>query len=127
MSTSTLTLEDFARLFGTTVDDIPPDCRDITETEDFRYRKLDTGERGRVLASILKRLDSGNMWISGPDKRHIWEHGWSENLQEYKKTRDVSALTPKFVQREPILRLDRAYVQPLGPNFEFNFVDVYRR
>ena len=111
MTTLTLTLEDFARLFGTTVDGIPLDCREIVEASDFRYRKLDWPTRDRILANILKRIDSGNMWASGPDKRHIGETGWSENLAEYEKRHSASALTPKFVHREPILRLDRDYAQ----------------
>ena len=111
MTASTLTLEDFARLLGTAVDDFPVDCREIVEASDFRYQKLDWPTRDRMLASILKRIDSGNLWVSGPGKRHIWETGWSENLAEYDKGHSVSALTLKFVHREPILRLDRDYAQ----------------
>jgi hypothetical protein len=87
---------------------------------------LDTTERDRVLVSILKRLASGDLWISGPDKQGIWEEGWSDNLEEYEKVRDVTVLTPKFIRPNQVLRLNHDYVQALDPNFEFNFVDVLR-
>ncbi len=127
MTVFSLALSDFSRLFDTTTDDIPSTCREIIATKDFRYRKLHDGARDRILTTILKRIDSDDMWVSGPDKKDVWEQGWAENLREFSRTRDVSLLTPKFVQRAPILRLDRDYIEPLDERFEFNFVDVYRR
>lgn len=124
---SILTLDNFSILFGTTIEDIPFDCREIIKKEDFRYRKLSSTERDHTLLNILKRINSEDMWISGPDKKDIWENGWAENAQEYKKKRDVSVLTPKFLQSKKILRLNREYIQPFDPKFEFNVIDIYRR
>ena len=122
----TLTVEDFARLFGTTVDDIPSVCHEMIRERDFRYEKLDPVERDQVAAKVLKRIDSGEMWVSGPDKQDVWERGWSENLQEYEETHSLSALTPKFIGPNKVLRLDGDFTRPLDPDFEFNFVDILR-
>ena len=122
-----LTLNDFARLFGTNKDDFSSDCLEIINKKDFRYKRLDANTRDQILNKILKRIDSDEMWVSGPDKQSVWEQGWSENLSDYKKDNDISALTPKFIQSSPVLRLDRDFVQPLSADFEFNFADVFRR
>jgi len=127
LTTLTLTLDNFALLLGTTIEDIPFDCCENIKKEDFRYRKPDSTERDYILLNILKRINSGDMWVSGSDKKYIWEKGWTENAQEYKKKRDVSALMPKFLQSRKILRLNREYIQPLDHKFEFNVIDVYRR
>lgn len=127
LTTPTLSLNDFSSLFNTNIDDIPLDCRKIVKKEDFRYRKLDSTERDNVLLTILKRINSGELWISGPDKKVIWENGWEENAKEYEETRDLAVLMPKFLQSKKILRLNRDYVQAFDPNFEFNVIDVYRR
>ena len=43
-----VTVEDFARLFGTTVDDIPEDCQELITKTDSRYTKLSGDERDKV-------------------------------------------------------------------------------
>jgi len=127
METLTLRLNDFARLFQTDVDDIPPPCRTIVEERDFRYHKMAQSERDELITNILKRIDSGEFTVSGPHRQPVWERGWAENLEEFEKTSDIYALTPKFIKPNEALRLDRDYVIPYNGRFEFDFVDVLRR
>ena len=47
-----LTLEDFARSFGTTVKDISGDCRELINKTDFGYRILQGEERDIVLLDV---------------------------------------------------------------------------
>jgi len=127
METSRLKLNDFARLFQTDVDDIPPLCRTIVEERDFRYRKMARSEHDELITNILKRIDSNELIVSGPHRQPDWEQGWAENLREFEKTGDIYALTPKFIKPNEALRLDRDYVIPYNERFEFDFVDVLRR
>ena len=80
-----------------------------------------------MIRDIVRRIVSGDFWISGGDKRPIWEQGWSENLEEYEKTKDLFALRPKFLQAKKVLRLGGEYIEPKSPHFEFDLVDVFRR
>jgi len=91
------------------------------------YQKLPSDYRDQIINGILQRVESGDMWVSGPDKEWIWEKGWRENLQEYLHTRDIRALTPKFIQSQPVLRFQRDYIKPINAGFEFAVVDIYRR
>lgn len=124
---SELTLEDFARLFGTTIDDIPDDCRELIAEMDFRYRKLSGDERDKVLLDILKKIGSGQLTVVGKKKKVIWEKGWSENLQNFlQKNYDINELTPKYYRASQVLRIYQNYATTYNPNFEFNFFKVFR-
>jgi hypothetical protein len=125
--TPCLSLEDFARLFQTGPGDFPEDCLAIIAERDFRFRRLGQSERDDILRKIIQRIFSGDLWKSGPGKVGIWERGWSENLEAYILSGDVGALTPRFVQRERVLRMDGDYAEPVSPSFEFDVVDVLRR
>ena len=57
--------KDFARLFGTAVNDIPDDCQKLIAQHNFRYRKLDGGERDQDLLDVLGRVDSNQFSVTG--------------------------------------------------------------
>ncbi|HPG00739.1 MAG TPA: class I SAM-dependent methyltransferase [Kiritimatiellia bacterium] len=122
-----LSPEEFAGMFG-----IPPEEFDNTwkarvRDAGLRYQRLTPDYRDHIIRRIIHRIDSDQMWVSGPDKVGVWEKGWKENLLEYQKTGDLNALTPKFVQSAPVLRLGGDYIKPLNPDFEFVAVDIFRR
>ena len=122
-----LTLEDFARSFGTTVEDIPDDCRELIAKTDFRYKILVEEERDKVLLDVLKKIDSGQLTVAGKEKRVIWEKGWSENLQNFlQKNYGINELIPKYYRPDQILRIYRNYATTCDANFEFNFFKVFR-
>ena len=122
-----LTVEDFARLFGTTVDDIPDDCRELITKTDFRYLNLSGDERDQIFLGVLKKIESGQLTIVGKRKKAVWEKGWSENLQNFlQKNYDINELIPKYYRPGQVLRLYRNYITTCDPNFEFNFFKVLR-
>ena len=53
-----LTLNDFAKSFGTTVEDLPEPCRRLITENDFRYNILEGERRDKVILDILKKIDS---------------------------------------------------------------------
>lgn len=124
---SELTVEDFARLFGTTVADIPGECRASIAKTDFRYKTLTGVEREQVILRVLETIDSGSLSVVGPERKSIWENGWSENLQNFINSNyDLNELIPKFVKRSEVIRLDGNYIMPSNPEFETGFVTVLR-
>ena len=126
-SCSELTLDDFARLFGTTADDIPADCLELIAKTDFRYKALVGEERDKVLLDVLKNIDSGQLSVVGKEKKAAWEKGWTENLLNFlEKDHDINELIPKYYHPRQVLRLCRNYVTTCDPNFEFNFFKVFR-
>ena len=82
-----VTSDDLSLYFGIEEKDITDDFREILSSRDFRYKRIDGAKRDEIILNIIMRLDSGDLWVSGEDKKHIWEKGWSENLEEYEKTK----------------------------------------
>lgn len=119
--------DDFAKLFGTTTDDFDSKTRAFIAEHDFRYRTLDGIERDNVILTILKQIDSGTFQPAGKNRKPKWEKGWKENLDSFIESGyNLSALIPKYVRPDQVLRLYKDYVMPCDPNMEFNFFTVLR-
>jgi len=122
-----LTVEDFSRLLGTSIDDFDDECREFIRKTDFQYRKVSHTKRDQTIVEILKRIDSGQMTLAGKVAKGRWEKGWTNNLQNFVgKGYNLAELVPKYVRPDQILRLYRDYVMPLEANFEINFFTVLR-
>lgn len=122
-----LTREDFARLFGTTIDDIPDGCQELIAKMDFRYKTLTGAERDQIILRVLKTIDSDSLSVVGGGRKSVWEKGWAENYQNFlEKDYDINELVPKYYRPGQILRLYRDYITTYAPNFEFNFFKVFR-
>ena len=122
----TINEQDIAFLFGVEMSDLPQQCLAIARSRDFRFRWVTGKTRDETLLTVLKRIHSDTLWVSGEHQKDVWEKGWSENLKEYKADGDISFLTPKFIRPNQILRFRGGYIQPLDEYFEFNLVDIYR-
>lgn len=120
----TLKVEDFATLFGTTIDDFDTQTMELINTSDFRYKELDKEKRDSTILEILKYIDSDKKKIGDKDR---WEKGWSENLNSFIENRyDLSKLVPLYVKSNQILRLYQDYVIPCDAYTEINFFTVMR-
>jgi cyclopropane fatty-acyl-phospholipid synthase-like methyltransferase len=122
-----LTLDDFALSFGTTVEDIPDDCRELIAKTDFRYRIIVEEERDKVLLDVIKKIESDQQIIGAEERQGVWEKGWAENLQAFSKSGyDLDKLVPKFIRPNQVIRLNRNYITPTNPNFELDYFSVFR-
>lgn len=122
-----LTVEDFARLFGVSPAEFEPDCRRAIEEADFRHRPLDPVERDETVADVQRRIDSGDLATAGRGGFNRWEEGWKENLESFKESHfDPKALVPKYVRPNQPLRLEGHYVQSPNQYFELDVYTVLR-
>ena len=122
-----VTLEDFARSFGTTVEHIPNDCRELIAKTDFRYRILIGEERDRVLLDVLQKIESDKQIIGAKERQTTWEQGWSENLQNFVKSGyNLDKLAPEFIRPDQVVRLNQNFIMPSNPNFELDYFSVFR-
>jgi len=127
MADSVLKLEDFARLFGTSVDEISLECRQLISQYDFSYRPLTEKDRDRVLLDVLKRIESDQFSLAGKEGKDRWEKGWAENRDGFlKSSGDSDQLIPKYIRPGQFVRIDQQYATTVDPNFEFNWYKVFR-
>lgn len=122
-----LAVEDFAKLFGTTVEGIPADCVEAIRGHDFGFRALEGAERDEVLLEVFKRVDSGALSLAGPSGQPRWEKGWGENLAEFANSgTDMARLVPKYIRSGLPLRLHQRFIRTTDPDFELNWYRVFR-
>ncbi len=122
-----LSIEDFARSFGVSIEDIPPDCRELIDRTDFSYKILTGIERDRIILNVLKKIDSDDQIIALPERRLAWHKGWEENLRDFIKSGyDLKKLTPKFIRPNQVIRFNQDYILPTNPNFELDYLSVFR-
>ncbi|OGZ27156.1 MAG: hypothetical protein A2365_00605 [Candidatus Nealsonbacteria bacterium RIFOXYB1_FULL_40_15] len=122
-----VSVEDFAESFGTTVEDIGQECREIIKQSDFKYRIIKGKERDDVFLSVLKKLETDRQVIGAPERTDQWEKGWNENLQEFLKSGgEIGKLIPKFIRPNQPIRFMGEYIMPSNSNFEHDYFSVFR-
>jgi len=118
--------EEFEDLFGDSRGTLFPECRALVESHDFRYDILERASREHVFLRVLETL-SQDLEPAGKHRKQRWEDGWGENLRQFRRTgHDLTALIPKFVRPNEIIRLHGEYVRPVSSSFETDFVKVLR-
>ena len=123
-----VSVEDFAQSFGTTVDEIPDDCRELISTANFQYSILQGSERDNVILEVLKKIESDTQVIGATERKGVWEKGWQENLDAFVESGcDLKELVPKFVRAGQVIRLNGNYVVPENKNFELDYYRILRR
>ncbi len=125
--TPTLTVEDFAQLFGVRTDTISSTCRALITKHDFRYRLLSPKEQNTLIQTINQKNDAHEFTRSGASAKERWQRGWEENMREFAAAGyRLAALTPKYIRKNRPVRLNGAYVMPVDPHFEKNWREIYR-
>lgn len=123
-----LTANDLAQCFGTTEEDIQIKCGELIAQYDLSYHVVLGLRCDALIVDILERIDADTQRIAAPERTEVWNNGWDENLQAFIDSGfDLGALTPKFIRPGQIVRLNGMYVQPIDPNFELHFFEIYRQ
>ena len=111
---------DFERMFGG-----PLDGKTAIEiiNHDWNYKVV--GDHGHIILDLLKRIDAKDFSIVGQNDER-WQKGWQENLDEFRRTQDISALEPRYLRPSKYLRLNSQFIEPADPMFERNWYRVFR-
>lgn len=125
--TKELTIDDLAKLFGTTSDDLSEKCSDLISSCDLSYRDLDSDERDQVLLDILKKIDSSDLKKAGESRKEDWINGWQENLDEFISSEyNLKTLIPKYFKTGVHARFDGDFIYSDAEMFVFNEMDIFR-
>lgn len=100
---------------------------ELIKKSELRYRHPAKEERDLIIRDITHFLLSGDDAIAGPKRKRNWEDGWGENLAEYRKTRKLTALIPKYFDKYNIHRLRGEFVISETQNFEIKLVAVLQK
>jgi len=120
-----LTSSLLAELFGTTEDEINSYCASFIKDHDLSFSLL-TGERKeQMILSSLKFLETDKQKIGEFNRVSVWQNGWQENLDNFKQTRSLSSIIPKFIRPRQILRLNREFIETKDTYFELRFIELF--
>lgn len=121
-----LNIEDFADMFGTSLERISAETRKIISEHDFTHRVLVAEERKAKLQEATAELERP-LRVAGRHRIGDWEDGWAENLSDFvEQGFDLGTLMPKFMQPGRAMRLEGQYIVPTDLRFEINLVSVLR-
>lgn len=122
-----LTVDDFKYLFGMAEDEAfeMPTIKLINEMN-WNYRIANNQEKDEIVDKIFKRIFEHDFSKAIDHNSDRWVKGWGENLDEFKKNKDIKSLTPKYIRPGQPLRLNGKFIFPDDPNFELNWYFVFR-
>lgn len=117
-----VSLDQFAEMFGGPLDE---KTAAKIAGHDWRYNITDGPTSNQVVLELLRRAEKRDFSIAGENVER-WQKGWSENLEEFRRTGDVNALTPKYLRPSKYARLGGQFIEPADPMFEANWYQVFR-
>ncbi len=121
--------KEFAAFFGVSKKDIPSDCLDIINQNNFCFRKINPNKRDEIILKIIRAINSGSLFsVGGEDGKKIWKTKWSEHLARFTKSGyDLNTLTPEFFKTGDIVRYNGDFFIAGDQKFKLNFYRVLRR
>jgi len=128
MTKYNITLDDFARSFGTDIEDIREKCIGLIDNHDFSYMLINGYEYDQLILHILKKIEEDRQIIGAPERKQVWSNGWEENYHDFIDSNyDLDKLIPKFIRYGQPIRYNLTYIKPSDPKFEFNYYSVFRQ
>ena len=124
---NTVTVTDFSESFGANESTFSASCRELISQRNFNFRYIEGAELEALTLTILKKIDEDRQVIASLERQAVWEKGWKENFDEFIASNfDESKLIPKFIRSNVPVRFKKRYIFPEDPDFELNFVKVFR-
>tara|TARA_B100000925_G_C21958921_1_gene452456 strand:+ start:312 stop:1232 length:921 start_codon:yes stop_codon:yes gene_type:complete len=90
------------------------------------FKKPTNKERDIIINELVEFLNNEKTIVSGKHRKDQWENGWNENLLEFKKTKKLDALIPKYFDKFKVQRLNGDFIFPVENNFEIKFVSLFQ-
>jgi hypothetical protein len=116
-----ITLKDLANNFGCTEYDFDEQFLKFYSTLDLDYRIIKGNEEKRLISYILKKIEDDTQKIGTLERTSVWDKGWKENLNEFRKTKEINSIVPKYIKPNTAVRLFEKFVEPSNPFFERDY------
>jgi len=116
-----LTYRDFEHLWSTSL--LPIAINEINKM-DYEYEALTQGEENELINEIHREILENKFIKAGQDRKAAWEKGWDENLQNFRRTKNVDELVPKYFGKSNIARLGQRFIRSTSKNFDLNMLRV---
>ena len=90
--------------------------------EILEYSILHGSDRDDVISSIINKINSSELRVSGENNNEIWEKGWGEILDSVSKDFHPNKLMPQYFDHHKIMRFEGNYIIGITENFVYKFL-----
>ena len=94
----------------------------------LEYENLNSEEMEEYILSYLKALDLQALPQAGQHRITDWENGWTQNLDEFKKSKNIRDLIPKYHTKNAVAKLNKKIIKTFSKDFDYHlhsfFVDA---
>lgn len=98
-----------------------------SDFEVLKYRNVNRSERDSIINSIIDKINSDSLRISGSNNNEVWEKGWGEILNKIKDKYDPKKLMPQYFDHHKIMRLDGDYINEISDNFVYKYDQIIKK
>jgi hypothetical protein len=91
------------------------------------YKILKNKDKELAIIDTVKKINNENRIVTSKNRKRIWEKGWLDINNNFKKKRSATSLIPQFYSKRKNLyfRLNGKFIKS-SKFFEFNMIDIYR-
>jgi hypothetical protein len=90
---------------------------------DLSYSELSKSANNEAVLRVLTALNSDLVQV-GAHRSDDWERGWLENYENYKKSKSLNDVIPKYFNKIPLIRWKQEWIQPNSPTMEYNMLGL---
>ena len=90
---------------------------------DLSYSEIPKSANNEAVLRVLNALNSGLIQV-GAHRSGDWEKGWQENYENYKQSKNLSDVIPKYFNKIPLIRWKQEWIQPNSPTMEYDMLGL---
>ena len=90
---------------------------------DLSYSEISKSANNEAILRVLNALNSDLIQV-GAHRSGDWEKGWQENFENYKQSKNLSDVIPKYFNKIPLIRWKQEWIQPNSPTMEYDMLGL---
>lgn len=92
--------------------------------KNLNYENLSQKEEKKYILKIIKTIFDQKIQKSGKSYKKKWDSGWGQNYKEFKKTKKLGSLIPKYFFKTNISRIDNRLIRVKSKNFDYKILNI---
>ena len=90
---------------------------------DLSYSEIPKSANNEAVLRVLNALNSDLIQV-GAHRSGDWEKGWQENFENYKRSKNLNDVIPKYFNKIPLIRWKQEWIQPNSPTMEYDMLGL---
>ncbi len=90
---------------------------------DLSYSEISKSANNEAILHVLNALNSDLIQV-GAHRSGDWEKGWQENFENYKQSKNLSDVIPKYFNKIPLIRWKQEWIEPNSPTMEYDMLGL---